>query len=286
MNRLSVLILLIFTMFFILPMIELPFSLVNINHQSFAKEKEYPISSQNINITVVFDNYPFGLGLQTSWGFSCVIRGGEKTILFDTGGNGKILLSNMKKLGIDPREIEIVVLSHIHGDHVGGLDDFLEQNAEVDVYLPQAFPHNFKENARNYGAKIFEVQESTKICENTYSTGVLGMGIKEQALIVRTEQGVIVITGCAHPGIVNIVKKAKDLLREDLLLVMGGFHLMGQSQGSIEKIISQFRDLGVRLVGPCHCSGDTTRELFQKEYAENYINIGVGKTINLHELIK
>jgi 7,8-dihydropterin-6-yl-methyl-4-(beta-D-ribofuranosyl)aminobenzene 5'-phosphate synthase len=95
-----------------------------------------------------------------------------------------------------------------------------------------------------------------------------------------------VITGCAHPGIVNIVKKAKDLLKEDVLLVMGGFHLMGQSQGSIEKIISQFRDLGVSYVAPSHCSGDTTRQLFQKEYTENYINIGVGKTIHLHELIK
>lgn len=286
MSKLSLLIFLLFTILFVLPMIELPFSLLNINHQSFAKEKEYPINSQNISITVVFDNYPFESGLQTSWGVSCVIRGAEKSILFDTGGNGEILLSNMEKLRIDPGEIEIVALSHIHGDHVGGLNEFLEQNTKVDVYLPQTFPYNFKEKVRDYGAKIYEVQESTQICENTYSTGVLGIGIKEQSLIMRTNQGIIVITGCAHPGIVNIVKKAKDLLKEDVLLVMGGFHLMGQSQGSIEKIISQFRDLGVSYVAPSHCSGDTTRQLFQKEYTENYINIGVGKTIHLHELIK
>ncbi len=286
MNKLSLLILIIFAMLFFLSMLELPFSLLNINYQSFAKEKEYPIDTHNINISIVFDNYPFGSGLMTSWGFSCVIREREKSILFDTGGNGKILLSNMKKLGIDPGEIEIVVLSHIHGDHVGGFDEFLEQNSKVDVYLPQTFSYNFKEKVRNHGAKIYELQESTKISEDTYSTGVLGTGIKEQSLVMRTEQGIIVITGCAHPGIINIVKKAKDLLKEDVLLVMGGFHLMGQSQGSIEKIISQFRDLGVRFVGPCHCSGDTARQLFQREYAENYINIGVGKIIHLHELIK
>ncbi len=285
MNRISLLLLLILTVCFVWAISNLHFGPFNIGvEEVIAKENKNHINSQGIEITVIYDNYLFKPGLKTSWGFSCVVKGTEKMILFDTGGNSSVLLSNMEKLEIDPKRIDLVVLSHIHGDHVGGLDDFLEQNAEVDVYLPQAFPRNFKEKVRNYGAKIFEVQENTKICENTYSTGVLGMGIKEQTLIVRTEQGIIVITGCAHPGIVNIVKKAKDLLKEDVLLVMGGFHLMGQSQGSIEKIISQFRNLGVHFVGPCHCSGDTTRQLFQREYDENYINIGVGKVIYYNEL--
>ena len=287
MNRINLLLFLILTLCFAWAISHLRFSPFNIGvGEVIAKENKNYINSQGIEITVIYDNYLFKPGLKTSWGFSCIVRGTEKTILFDTGGNGSILLSNMKKLEIDPQEIDLVVLSHIHGDHVGGLDDFLGQNAEVDVYLPQLFPRNFKEKVRHYGANVFEVQENIKICGDTYSTGVLGMGIKEQALIMPTEQGIIIITGCAHPGIVNIIKKAKHLLKENVFLVTGGFHLMGQSQGNIEKIISEFRNLGIRFVGPCHCSGDTTRQLFQKEYSDYYINIGVGKVIYYNELLE
>jgi len=252
--------------------------------EGFAKENKNHINSQGIEIRVIYDNYLFKPGLKTSWGFSCVVKGTEKTILFDTGGDGNTLLNNMKALAIVPEEVDLVVLSHIHGDHVGGLDDFLRENPDVTVYIPQSFPLHFKENIREYGTEFLEIKESRQICQDVYTTGEMGLGIKEQSLVIRTEKGIIVITGCAHPGIVDIVKKAKNLLKEDVLLVMGGFHLMGQSQGSIERIISEFIDLGVRFVGPCHCSGDLTRQLFQKEYGENYINIGVGKVIDYNKL--
>ena len=171
---------------------------------------------KNLSITVSYDNNPYKERLTTAWGFSCVIRGTEKTILFDTGGDGSILLTNMEKLGIDPKEIDLVVLSHIHGDHVGGLSRFLEKNPEVVVYLPKSFPKGFKDGVKEYGAKIVEVQGPLKICEEVYSTGELGTWIKEQSLIIYTEKGLIVITGCAHPGIVKIVDKAKDLVKDDV----------------------------------------------------------------------
>lgn len=69
-----------------------------------------------------------------------------------------------------------------------------------------------------------------------------------------------------------------------MLLVMGGFHLSGKSKGEIEKIISSFKKLGVRYVGPWHCSGNTARRLFKKEYHKNFINVGVGKVITIDDL--
>lgn len=237
-----------------------------------------------MTIAVVHDNNPYKEGLETAWGFSCVISGAEKTILFDTGGDGSILLGNMEKSAVEPNSIDTVVLSHIHGDHTGGLDSFLEKNPHVTTYLPKSFPEKFKDNVLSFRSKIVEVDQPLKICENIYSTGLLGRLIKEQSLLVRTDKGLIVITGCAHPGIVKIVNTAKDLMKDNILLVMGGFHLEWATKGKIGKIISAFEKLGVRYVGPAHCSGDKARNLFEKRFGENCINVGAGKVITIQDL--
>jgi len=241
-----------------------------------------PVST--LTITVTYDNNPFKQGLETDWGFSCLLKGTEKTILFDTGGNGSLLMRNMQKLKVDPKTIDVVVLSHIHGDHVGGLPNFLAENPNVVVYVLKSFPKGLKKDIHGYKAEDVEVQEPLKICENVYSTGELGTQIIEQSLIIHTNKGVIVITGCAHPGVVQVVEKAKNLIKDDILFVMGGFHLGSKSKGEIEKIVLSFKKLGVYYVGPCHCSGDKARELFKKEYQQNYVNIGVGKVITLSDL--
>jgi len=249
------------------------------------KEAVSAVDINELNITVVYDNNPFKEGLETAWGFACLIAGPEKTILFDTGGDGLILLDNMGKLAIEPNKIDIVVLSHIHGDHTRGLGSFLEKNSDVTVYLPESFPKGFKDKVQSSGAKTFEVKQSVKICENVYSGGELGRLIKEQSLFIRTTAGLVVLTGCAHPGIVKIVNTAEDLLNDDILLVMGGFHLEWATKGKIEKIISAFRKAKVRYAGPCHCSGERARGLFEEHFGKNYINIGVGKVISLADLL-
>jgi 7,8-dihydropterin-6-yl-methyl-4-(beta-D-ribofuranosyl)aminobenzene 5'-phosphate synthase len=235
-------------------------------------------------VTVVYDNYPFKKGLQTAWGFSCLVRGWGKTILFDTGGDGRLLLSNMGGLGINPREIDMVVLSHIHGDHVGGLASLLQQHHGLTVFVPPSFPGDFKKGVRGFGARLQEVEDFMELCPGVYSTGEMGTWIKEQALILESPRGLIVITGCAHPGVVKIVEAVRAHFTKDILLVMGGFHLMGEDRKGLQRIIARFRELGVKHVGPCHCSGDGARRLFQEVYGNAFVPVGVGMEIKINEL--
>jgi 7,8-dihydropterin-6-yl-methyl-4-(beta-D-ribofuranosyl)aminobenzene 5'-phosphate synthase len=239
------------------------------------------VTVKKLRITVVHDNNPHKEGLTTSWGFACIIKGAGKTILFDTGGDSAALLKNMKQLGIDPKEIDVVVLSHIHGDHVGGLNGFLQANMNVTVYLPATFPTGFKESLKRAGIKSIEVNVPVRICNGVYSTGVLGNWIKEQALMISTDRGLIVITGCAHPGISHILQTAKKIIKDKILLVMGGFHLGAMHKAQLEEIITNFRNLGVEQVGPCHCTGDLGRRMFKEEYGKDFLEVGVGRLIEL-----
>ncbi len=237
--------------------------------------------AKDLNLTIVYDNNPYNENLETRWGFSCLLEGTEKTILFDVGGEGKVLLENMKKLKINPEDVDIIVLSHIHQDHIGGLSDFLGKNSDVTVYLPESFPKKFKKDIKKKGAQLKEIKRPAKICENVISTGELGKTIKEQSLIVKTTKGSVVITGCAHPGVVNIVETAKEIGKSDVFLVLGGFHLLSMKESQIKEIANQIRNLKVKKIAPCHCSGDLAREIFEKEYKEDFIQAGVGKEIKI-----
>jgi 7,8-dihydropterin-6-yl-methyl-4-(beta-D-ribofuranosyl)aminobenzene 5'-phosphate synthase len=235
-------------------------------------------------VTVVHDNHPGVESLKMAWGFSALVTGLEKTILFDTGSDGTLLLDNMAKLQIDPGRIDIVVLSHVHGDHTGGLVGLLQANPRVQVFLPAAFPGRFKDVVRGYGATVVEIAGPQEIGGGVYTTGVLGRRVKEQALMLRTQRGLIVLTGCAHPGIVRILQRVRSLHEEDILLVMGGFHLEWVTKWKVEAIIAAFRSWGVRYAAPTHCSSDKARLLFQQSYGPGYIEVGVGKRLTLADL--
>jgi len=120
----------------------------------------------------------------------------------------------MKKLGINPSSIKKVVISHIHSDHLGGLEGFLERNSNVTVFIPKSFPQSIKNMIIQKGAKFVEISAPRKISDFVYTTGELYGPPEEQTLIIDSKRGLIIITGCAHPGIVNIVKRAKELMKK------------------------------------------------------------------------
>lgn len=233
-------------------------------------------------IKVVFNNIKTeNKNLEPLWGFACVIKMEKLMVLFDTGSNGEILLSNMKNMGINPKEIDILFLSHEHYDHVGGVDEFLFINSSAEVIIPTGFSEGFKKRLENLGVKYKEISGFEKITEKMYSTGGMGKGIKEQALVLDSPQGLVIITGCAHPGILSIIKKVKKEFKRDIYLVMGGFHLGGYGKKEAEEIVKVFKKEGVKKVAPSHCTGEISIKEFKKQYEDDFIEGGLGATIKI-----
>jgi 7,8-dihydropterin-6-yl-methyl-4-(beta-D-ribofuranosyl)aminobenzene 5'-phosphate synthase len=231
-----------------------------------------------VTFSIVYDNNGYDVTLKASWGFSCLVETGEVTMLFDTGGDGPTLLSNMAQMGIDPQAIDAVALSHIHGDHTGGLMGLLDTGARPTVYVPAAFPASFKEQVRAR-TELVEVAEAVELLPEIYTTGEMGSAIVEQALAVETADGLVVVTGCAHPGVVEMVRRARKVAGGEVVLVMGGFHLGGASRGEVESIIADLRQLGVQRVAPCHCTGDRARGMFADAFGADFVSAGVGRVI-------
>jgi 7,8-dihydropterin-6-yl-methyl-4-(beta-D-ribofuranosyl)aminobenzene 5'-phosphate synthase len=148
-----------------------------------------------------------------------------------------------------------------------------EKKSGIPVYLPHSFPEEFIDNVKDAGASVILINEPAKICNGVYSTGEMEGRVNEQSLIVKTNKGLVVVTGCSHPGIVNIIKKAQEIMGEEVYLVFGGFHLKDHSEKDVKKIISQFRELGVKKCGATHCTGDKQINLFKEAYGNDYIEI-------------
>ena len=212
----------------------------------------------NAKITIVYDNTSFRKDLQADWGFSALVEVRNRKILFDTGANGKILLSNMEKLKINPKEIVDVFISHLHWDHIGGLRDFLQVNNKVRLWLPSYFPE--AENAR----EIIEVKKPRKLYEGIFSTGELE-GI-EQSLCIETEKGILIIVGCSHPKMEHILQTASKFGK--VYGIIGGLHSTKPES---------LKDLD--LICPTHCT--QYKAEIKSLYPEKYVEGGAGKIIDL-----
>lgn len=239
----------------------------------------------SIRFHVVFNNISYKAGLQTGWGFSCLVEGLHETVLFDTGGDGDFLLSNMQKLGFQAGAVEVIVLSHIHGDHTGGLDTFLARNSNVTVYMPESFPVSFQHRVQSLGAAIKTISGPQRLFDKVHSTGEMGTAIKEQALIVETRDGLVAITGCAHPNVADMAERAKAYLGKNIYLLMGGFHLGGTRDVEIREIIKRLRTIGVKKVAPSHCTEDHAINMFRKKWGDDFLEGGLGAVIEVSPVI-
>lgn len=227
-------------------------------------------------LTILYDNNPFEESCMTEWGFSCLVELEEKTILFDTGGDPEVFAHNIEALGVDVTEIDCIVLSHEHWDHVGGIDVVLDANPDVSVYLPETVPYHIKSNVRLKGATVVETSNATVICEGVATTRVLDANPDEQALIINTENGLILVTGCSHPGVENLARDALNLTGGEIYLAVGGYHLRGATRAQLDGLVEEMKELGVEKIAPTHCSGDLARLAFSEGYGDDYVEAGVG----------
>jgi len=213
-----------------------------------------------MKITIVYDNEVRKAGLRRGHGFSAFIEDAKVSpLLFDTGADGPALLHNMDELNIDPQDISIIVISHAHGDHTGGLSEILRINETAELYLPNSFGRAFS------GRKVTMVKGPVQIRETIFSTGELE-GV-EQSLALKTDKGIFILTGCAHPGMENILAGAAKF--GEIYGIAGGFHGFHNFEA--------FR--GLSLVCPCHCT--MYKQEIRNLFKDRTLECGAGLVIEL-----
>ena len=229
-----------------------------------------------MRFSIVFDNYEANKNLESFWGFSCII---EDYFLFDTGSNGRSLIRNMAKMGFDLNALKYLFISHPHWDHICGMDSVLDMNKMMTLFLPDSLSKLYIRDLKKLSREVKVIDKTPlKLFGKYYITGVMEP-IGEQSLVIDEGEFSIIITGCAHPGIVNIVKRAINMLNKPVLYALGGFHLMRSDEEEIINVVRELKALGVEYVTPTHCSGDLAIEIFKTQYGENYIPGGVGRII-------
>jgi 7,8-dihydropterin-6-yl-methyl-4-(beta-D-ribofuranosyl)aminobenzene 5'-phosphate synthase len=267
-------------------------------------------------ITVLYDAFGKSSAMQKDWGYAALIEYGGKRILFDTGDNPEIFAQNVKAKGVDLTKLDFVVMSHRHGDHMGGMSYLLSVNPKVKIYAPKenfgvygfSLPSKFyrKDEAlppeqRYYdgsppeimkfgsawpNANFELIDKTTEIAPGFHLIALVSdkpttLELKELSLAIDTPDGMVIVVGCAHPGIDKFVEAA-TAINKRIHLVTGGFHLVVAKDPEIEKITTALRDTyHVDYVAPSHCTGEPTFTALKRAFGDHYLYAGLGTTITL-----
>ncbi len=267
-------------------------------------------------ITVLYDAFGKARGLQKDWGYSALIEVNGKRILFDTGDNPDILEANSKALGIDLSRLDFVVMSHRHGDHMGGMEYLLKVNPRVKIYAP-------KENFGVYGASLPSkfyrkdetlppymryydgappetmvfgsawpranlelIDQSREIAPGMHLIALVSdkpttLELKELTLAIRTSDGLVLVVGCSHPGLDKIVAAGQSI-DPHIHLIVGGFHLVAAPDEVIAQTVTLLHDAAkVDYIAPGHCTGEPTFAALMRVFGDRYLYAGLGSVIVL-----
>lgn len=283
------------------------------------------LSSQTITantgnrITILFDAFTNKPELTADWGYAALVEFEGKRILFDTGNNAAIFEANIKRLRIDLTRLDLVVLSHRHGDHTSGLRYVLSVNPQVPIYAPadepfndvippaflnQSADANLPTKMRYFGGKIpapppphgtawpgvhvrsvVGTQEITPTI-HLFSTLAETPGFRdlpEVSLVLDTARGPIVVVGCSHAGIENILSKfVQETHRPDIYEVIGGMHLLLSTSAQVDHVVSELADrYHIQRVAAGHCTGEHMFAVLEKRFGKEYLYAGLGEVLPL-----
>jgi 7,8-dihydropterin-6-yl-methyl-4-(beta-D-ribofuranosyl)aminobenzene 5'-phosphate synthase len=276
-----------------------------------------PATASAARLTILGDNMAVRDDIKAVWGFACLVEAHGHMVLFDTGADPNVLKDNLAAMKVNPAKIEAVVISHFHPDHTGGVPG-LGKLRGVRVFTPRNFEDfaklrsaGLKEDVarkiadwqdkeiaalQSTGMTVTPVSQRTLLFDGIAVSEPLALEAKmptdkpdqectykfwEQCLTVDTPDGLVVMVGCAHPGILPMLEQVKRQTGRPLYFVIGGFHLLDQPEADVRQIAKAMQAMGVAYVSPTHCTGKTAKPIFRDVFGDRYIRVGAGAVIDL-----
>ena len=268
-------------------------------------------------VTILYDSFGKNPSLTKDWGFAVLVEYGGKRILFDTGNNAKIFEHNVKALGVDLRNLDFVVMSHRHGDHIGGLAYLLKVNPTVKIYAPKERSGVFGDDQpsstwyrkdpslppeqRYYGggppeiihmgeawpgANFQLIDKNIEIAPGMYLIALVSdkpgtLELRELSLAIRTPDGLVLLVGCSHPGVEHIMQEASTI-DPHIKILFGGLHQMQAPDAEVERVATVLHNqYTLERLAPGHCTGEPEFAALKKTFGDRFVYAGVGSVVEL-----
>ena len=267
-------------------------------------------------VTILYDAFGNTENLKKDWGFSALIEYSGKKILFDTGNNAKIFGDNVRVMRVDLKDLDFVVISHRHGDHTSGLNYLLQVNPKVKIYapaetfgafgskLPKGFyksvdtlpnnmryfngaePEAFASGSPWPEANFALIDSTTEVAPGIFLiptvSNVKGtLELRELTLAMNTPHGLVLVAGCSHPGVEEILTAASQV-NSHVHMLLGGFHLVKTPDPEIERLAGALHDKWkIDRIAPGHCTGEPAFAKLRQVFGESYLYAGVGSRLEI-----